>query len=476
MRRLSIVLAIPLIAIVAAIGIPAATTSEAPDKPPMPRRVRRRPDIVLVTIDALRADHLSGYGYRRLTSPNIDEFADGAVRFTNAITQAPYTKAAVASLMTGLYPSAHRTVTATVPFAETMTGHPTTAPATTDVLSPRLRTLATRLRAAGYTTIGLTANPFLIAPFGFGQGFDTFDFFPGGDFAGADRVVERAIDHVRHAGDRPLFLWIHLMEPHATYDPPPLTRGMFPVAGRPHPLPSGMQVPSWLLAGSPRDLRPYESNYDDEIAAVDAGVARLLRGLDDVRGTDEAAIVITADHGEEFLDHGGWEHSATLYDEVVRVPLAIRVPGIAPATVDAQVQLLDLYPTLLELGGLDVPSPTQGRSLLPMLRGERPSRPAYTEVAGVQHALRTDDWKVIVFGDGRVELFNLRSDPHEQQNVAGDQPARTADMRHLADEALEESMVLARDVEHLSAPIDPAVLEQLRAVGYLGGPTASDRR
>ena len=115
----------------------------------------RRPDIVLVTIDALRADHLSSYGYQQFTSPAIDAFARRAARFTNAIAQAPYTKASIASIMTGQYPSAHKTVTASVPFPETMTGHLTTAPITTDVLPPAMTTLAEALGAGGYQILGV---------------------------------------------------------------------------------------------------------------------------------------------------------------------------------------------------------------------------------------------------------------------------------------------------------------------------------
>src|SRR5262249_10931893 len=145
-----------------------AAVGREPDMPTVRSR-HRRPDIVLVTIDALRADHLSAYGYHRLTSPPIDDLARRSILFSNAVTQAPYTKAAIGSLMSGLYPGAHRTTTATVPFGDAMTGHPSTTPPTTDILASSLTTMAEALRDAGYHTLGFVGNPFLIAPFGFGQ-------------------------------------------------------------------------------------------------------------------------------------------------------------------------------------------------------------------------------------------------------------------------------------------------------------------
>ena len=250
----------------------------------MPRAPRERPDIVLVTIDALRADHVSAYGYDRLTTPAIDNFARHAVRFTDATAQAPYTKASIASLMTGLYPSTHQAVTASVPFPETMTGHVTTTPIQTDVLPSSATTLAEALHAAGYRTLGFTANPFLIADFGFAQGFDVFRFYPGGDFASGDHLVADAVD-CASASDRgrPLFAWVHLMEPHSPYTPPPLTDGMFKVSGRAEPIADDVAIPFWLLPGSPRDRRRYLAAYDDKIAAADAAFDTLIREFFSVR-------------------------------------------------------------------------------------------------------------------------------------------------------------------------------------------------
>jgi arylsulfatase A-like enzyme len=427
----------------------------------------RRPDIVLVTIDALRADHLSSYGYQQFTSPAIDAFARRAARFTNAIAQAPYTKASIASIMTGQYPSAHKTVTASVPFPETMTGHLTTAPIVTDVLPSSMTTLAEALRATGYQTLGFTANPFLIEAFGFARGFDRFRFYPGTDFARGERLVADAVDAARDAdGRRPLFTRVHFMEPHSPYTPPPLTAGMFRVGGSPQPIPSQVSIPGWLLPGSPRDLRPYVAAYDDDISAVDAAVDTLLRELRTMRGWRDTIVVLTADHGEQFLDHGGWEHGSNLHDELIRVPLVIQAPSSPAGVIDAQVQLIDLFPTLLELAGAPLPA-TSGRALEVLWDPKSPSHPAMSEIVGVQSTLREEGFKLIAFPSGQAQLFNLARDPHEKVDVAAANPARVHAMQTALDRMRADALEAGRGVHTERVPIDPDVARRLRALGYV---------
>jgi arylsulfatase A-like enzyme len=438
------------------------------DEVPVPQPVRGRPDIVLVTIDALREDHVSAYGYHRFTTPAIERFSETAVTFASAISQAPYTKASVASIMSGLYPSTHKAVTVTVPFDEAMTGHPSTLPATTDVLSPSVVTLAERLKASGYTTLGFTANPFLIEPFGFARGFDVFQFFPGGDFANASEVVAWTLDHVRHSAAKPIFLWVHLMEPHSPYAPPPWTIHTFPPEGTPRRVPRTSPPPPWLLKGSPVDLRLYEDAYDEEVLAADTGVDTLLRGLQDLRDMNNAVVVLTADHGEEFLEHGGWEHSDSLYDELIRVPLIVRAPDTKPAIVKSQVQLVDLYPTLLEYAKIAVPPDVPGRSLVARTDTIFDAEPAFSEIAGSQYAVRTEDWKLIVSVAGPPQLFNLRADPQERRNLADQNPSQVEHLSRLLSHFLTASIQRGAGINPESAPVSPVILERLRALGYVG--------
>ncbi len=426
-----------------------------------------RPNIVLVTIDALRADHVSAYGYSRMTTPAIDAFARTAVRFDQAIAQAPYTKASIASLMTGVYPSTHKTVTATVPFGDAMTGRPRTRPLTTDVLPASATTLAEALQGAGYRTFGFTTNPFLLEAFGFAQGFEQFRFFPGGDFASADQVVDAATEAIRAADRlRPVFLWVHLMEPHSPYVPPAWTAGTFKPSGPAEPIARDVPIPDWLLPGTPRDRRAYVSAYDNEIAAADVAVDTLIREFSTLRSSRPSVVVLTSDHGEQFLEHHGWEHSTNLHDELIHVPLIIKAPGVAPGAVSAQVQLVAVYPTLLEYAGAD-PTPVAGRSLAGVLRRVDGSAPAISEIAGSQYALRDEGWKLIMSPAGTPQLFDLTDDPGELIDVAVAQPDRVRRMRTVLQHEIARALERGRVIRSETAPVDPAVAERLRALGYI---------
>jgi arylsulfatase A-like enzyme len=330
-----------------------------------------------------------------------------------------------------------------------------------------MTTLAEALRAGGYQTHGFTANPFLIEAFGFAKGFDRFRFYPGTDFAGGERLVADAVDAARDSdGRRPLFTWVHFMEPHSPYTPPPLTAGMFRVGGPPQPIPPEMSIPGWLLPGSPRDLRPYLAAYDDDISAADAAFDTLLRELRSMRGWRATIVVLTADHGEQFLDHGGWEHGTNLHDELIRVPLVIQAPSWPAGVIDAQVQLIDLFPTLLEMAGAPLPA-TSGRALDVLWDRRRLSHAAMSEIAGAQVALRQDGFKLIAFATGQVQLFDLARDPHETADVAAGNPARVDAMRTALDRMRADALEAGRSVHTEMAPIDPDVARRLRALGYI---------
>lgn len=184
--------------------------------------------------------------------------------------------------------------------------------------------------------------------------------------------------------------------------------------------------------------------------------------------TDNAVVVLTADHGEQFLDHGGWEHSTTLYEELIRVPLIIQAPGVPPGAVNAQVQLIDLFPTLLEYAAVPIPAGTAGHSLRAPLHGEDESRPAFTEIAGSQYAVRVDGWKLIVSADGSRQLFALREDPHERNDVAARQSTRADHLERLLYRNLAATLERGRGVSATAVPVAPNVLRRLAAVGYFG--------
>jgi arylsulfatase A-like enzyme len=241
---------------------------------------------------------------------------------------------------------------------------------------------------------------------------------------------------------------------------------MFRVEGSPRPIPSEVSIPGWLLPGSPRDLRLYLAAYDDEIAAADAAFDTLLREVRSMRGWRDTIVVLTADHGEQFLDHGGWEHGSNLHDELIRVPLVIQAPSSPVGVIDAQVQLIDLFPTLLEMAGAPLPA-TSGRALDVLWDRRSPSHPAMSEIVGAQSALRDERFKLVTLATGQMQLFDLARDPHETVDVAAANPARVNAMRTSLDRMREQALEAGRGIHTEMVPIDPDVARRLRALGYI---------
>lgn len=340
--------------------------------------VQVRPSIVVVSIDALRADHLGAYGYPRRTSPTIDTLATRGVRFEAAYTPCPSTRCALPALHTGRY-------------ASTLSA----------LDGGAIPTLARVLRDAGWATAAITCcDRFAVARREV-VGFQTIDASADSirrtraGQSNADVVVDRTLEWLRARDPaKPYFAWLHLYEPHFPYAPP--GGSMFGTG----------------------DI----DRYDGEIAYADAQLGRLVAELDP--GT---IIVVTSDHGEEFSEHGLRFHARSLYDAVVRVPLVMRVPGVAARTVSTPVSLVDVMPTLLDLAGVEGPAGMNGRTLAPALRGQpAPARPILLELAH-DHQITRDmagvvspPWKVIWDRqagawslyrlDDRADATNLRDD------------------------------------------------------------------
>jgi arylsulfatase A-like enzyme len=438
---------------------------------PAPWEGKGRPDIILVTIDALRADHLGAYGYSRPTSPALDALAAEGVLVRHHIAQAPYTKASMGSLFSGLFPTAHKAFTTSRHPSETMTGHVRGAVPVTDLLEPGITTLAERLAAAGYHTVGLMTNPVLLADFGFAQGFARYEFLTRSsqDFAAAADVVRQALGAIdaRPQG-RPMFLWVHLMEPHSPYSPPEHLVPLFPVLDPPRPMDQTV-IPAWVRLGESTDLNLYLARYDADIRSADDALGEFFQGLK-ARGLwDPSVVVVTADHGEEFLDHGGMEHNLTLYDEMLRVPLIVKAPGLRPGVVDEQTQSVDLAPTLAFLAGAPTaPDETQGANIWPVLQRRGGGEPyAYAEIVGRRFALRSRHWKLISSLQGGRQLFDLRRDPEERENLAKETPAVVAQFENTLARIVAASIKAGEHIQGQYAPIPAAVLERLRSLGYV---------
>jgi len=403
---------------------------------------RRDPrlNVLLITIDTLRADHVGSYGYAAAQTPALDRLAARGLRFAHATTVAPLTLPAHSSLMTGTFPAFHG--------VRDNGGF---------YLGDDQLTLATVLRARGYQTGGFVSAFVLDHRWGIARGFDRYydDF----DLARyrvdigldavqrpASEVVSKAIEWLDRDAARPFLAWVHLYEPHAPYDPPEAIRARFP--------------PTMIGA------------YDGEIATADMQVGRLIDHLAGAGRLDRTLVVLLGDHGESLGEHGEEQHGFFIYDADVRIPLIIAGAGVPSRVVDDQVRIVDVMPTILQLLGIDVPPGVQGRSLLPLLRGEHMDLVAASETWYPRHhygwseltSIRDGRYQLIAAP--RRELYDLQLDPAELHDVAADNPLRA--------DALERALrtfvaqTSASRAPAAPRPVDPDVEERLRSLGYVG--------
>jgi len=395
-------------------------------------------NLLLVTVDTLRADHLSSYGYPRPTSPAIDRLAESGVRFPNAFVPRGGTWPSLTSIFTSAYPATHG------------------VRSNGDMLPASVRTLTQRLRQHGFRTAAILTNMLR----GRHPGFDETIRFGDPDQGIRDEAAtHRAIRWLEEHGEEKFFLWLHLMGPHDPYEPAPRFRKEYdsgyrgPLDGS-HAKLHAIHTKRHTL--SPRELDHVVSLYDAEIAEVDARIARILGTLEDRGRVGDTLVAFTSDHGEELYGHGSYcFHSWSIYDSVLNVPLILSAPGRLPAgaTVDRVVESIDLAPTILEALGISIPEKYQGRSLLPLISGdddaERDAGAAFAELGPSIHSIRTDRWHYIynprelsspgsrqddsgrrgVFEIARDELYDVREDPKELHNIADRHPDVVAELR-----------------------------------------------
>jgi len=447
-----------------------------------------RPNVLLVVIDTLRADHLGAYGYDRPTSPNLDRLAKRGTLFQRAHATSSWTAPSVVSILTGLYPAVHGVEQAN------------------SVLGESVPTMAEAFARAGYATAAMAANPAFVSPrVGIGRGFARFDVLQGDpvaidapvkmipldpDFrtwvevADAARVTDAALAWIGEPGrsERPFFLFLHYLDPHADYFPPAEMARRFgvdsadPLAGVAQRLllRDGLRRAAGgsFEAPSAAQLATLLALYDAEIAFTDIHVGRLLSGVE--RLSRDTIVAVTADHGEEFGDHGGLMHGITLYQEQLHVPLILAGAGLQPGReVALPVSLASLWATLAELAGLPPPGAGTGRSLAPLARGEPATVPVpfadlnNTERAELHRlAVVGDRWKLIERRNGARALFDLATDPGEKRDLAG---LESAPLASLAEElAARESRVSAERARAAPATIElsPEDRARMRALGY----------
>ena len=403
------------------------------------RRQSAPVNVLLVSIDTLRADRLGSYGYARAATPVLDRLAAEGVRFAEATTTAPLTLPAHTSLLTGTFPMAHG--------VRDNGGF---------YVSDEQVTLAEALRARGYRTGGFVGAFVLDRRWGIAQGFDTwFDDFDlsSTDLPGMDAIQRRGSDVVDRAlswlaeRQEPFFAFVHLYDPHTPYEAPEPYRSRFP-----------------------RDL---PGGYDAEVAYTDAQVGRLLDALAQDNRLDRTVVVVVADHGEALGDHGEATHGFFIYQPSLHVPLIVRAPGVDPGVVAQPVRLVDVMPTVLELVGIAPPSEVQGTSLVPAMSGEVLDLLTYSETWYPRHhynwselrAVRSGRYKFVLAP--RPELYDLQSDPAEKNNLI---QVRAATAGTLA-RSLSELVAGTTRAAAAATPqrVNPEAEERLRALGYVGG-------
>jgi arylsulfatase A-like enzyme len=445
----------------------------------VPAMLQDKPNTVLIMIDALRADRLNCYGYGPRTSPRMDALAAEAIRFETCLTQASWTKPSTATLLTAMYPSSHQAVYKP------------------DMLPDPVVSIAEMLGGEGYFCLGFANNANITPMFNFGQGFDHYgylrpDYFffspeSGFQLTGYNQlrlIRERFISqkkHVQHyyqdarvvnrnviswledLRQGRFFVFIHYMEPHDPYFVHPYNGEGYARVSDPNPDPS--------MAGRLSEI------YDGEIRFVDEAVGQLCDWLKEAGLYDETLIVLTADHGQEFQEHGGWWHGTTLYEEQIHVPLLIKLPGGEQAgSVDTRlVRVLDIAPTILTLAGIPPHTSMQGKSFLGTMGQDwAGAEDVFSEEdheGNVVFSLRTPTWKLMQANPNNprglppVSLFHLAEDPGETGNLATERE----DLVELMAARLEERKSLARGeaVPRQERDIDEATLERLRSLGYV---------
>jgi arylsulfatase A-like enzyme len=409
-----------------------------------------RPNVLLITLDTTRADHLGCYGYGPPTTPNIDRIAAESWVFDHVYATNPITLPSHTSIMTGTYPMAHGTRDNS-PF----------------VVPDRVTTLAEVLEQAGYETAAIVASFVLDSRFNLDQGFDSYEDNVGAQWSidevrvraanefgfserKANLVTAAALDWLERPHRRPFFLWLHYFDPHEPINPP-----------------------------EPHQSRFTEA-YDAEVAFADEQLGRFLDALRRHGELDSTIVIITADHGEGLTDHDEPTHSLLIFDSTMHVPLIIRPPGGRPSSRIAPIaSIVDIAPTLLDMLGIEIPAEVQGRSLVPVMGGgaDWPDRFVYMEslVARLQcgwgelRGLRSGTEKLI--HGPKPRYYRVDTDPQEIYDLASQQPQRMAELTSELDRALEHWR--GPETAAVTAPLDDSALAKLQALGYIAGSVAA---
>jgi arylsulfatase A-like enzyme len=447
---------------------------------PVQASAGERPNVLLVSLDSLRADHVHCYGYERETSPTMDRLAAEGIRFANAISTSSWTLPTHLTMFTSRYQTAHGVT------VDTLT------------LNPAIPTLGEIMKAGGYSTAGFISGPYVAGHYGYKRGMDTYvDLSQGYDHRAEARATiaspainDHAMEWLAAHKDEPFFLFLHYFDIHYDFIPPPPYDSMF------DPDYTGSMDGTRFIERKdvhprmdPRDLEHIKALYDGEIRFTDEHVGRILDRLRDYGLLDNTLVILVSDHGDEFFEHGNKGHHRTVYDEVLRIPFLIRLPDGASAgtVVEEQASLVDVMPTILGYVGLAGPAGMEGRNLIDIAGGADADRDAiYAEFYdkrgfNLQVARRTPTTKVIQHfnrithpSSDPVELYDVARDPNENDDLHGSEPERERAELDLLGAWLDERWKVWREFQDLGGSeaggveIDDELAERLRQLGYAG--------
>lgn len=422
-----------------------------------------RPNILLVTLDTVRADRLGSYGYRRETTPHLDGFAEAATRYTRAYAVSSWTLPTHASLFTGKLPTSHGAMydpEGPLHFTQALDGP--FEPIRARSLAQGETTLAMLLKGEGYATAGVVAGPWLLEIFGLTPGFDHWDEEGISDLNGrrAEEVTTAAVRWLDARDDAtPFFLFLNYYDPHFPYDPPPAYRTAFTAAGI-----------------EPRDLRRFERDnllYDSELLYLDAQLGELFGAMRERGIWEDTWILVTSDHGE-LLGPDEWGHGRFLTEEEIHIPLLVRDPGQETGrVVDDLIGQTDLMPMLLDRLRIPIPAGVQGSATLPV------AHPIVAEVYPIVEASDAGDWRALVREERKFLWSSLGN--HRLVELTGER----ADIAAAHPEECERlTDLLTRYLASLPAPgaagperaIDPELMKVMSDLGYLGGAPEEDDR
>jgi len=420
-------------------------------------------NIILITIDTLRADHLSCYGYYRNTSPKMDKIAKGGVLFQNAIASSSFTPPSMATIFTSKNPSSHG-----VKHGVFNKGNVYNQ----EVLLGSFVTLAEVLKGNGYATFGFHTNPHLSSEFGFAQGFDFFKQYNFVDAKELNTEVLKFKEKIESGGK--YFLWVHYFDPHWPYfkrEPWISSYSLYngPVGEK------GSDIKMWpekfaekMHLKEDKNLLSYMvARYDSEINFVDKYVGELINSF---KNDSHTLLIITSDHGEEFFEHGDFTHGFQLYEESIRVPLIINFPSKIPEgmKVQTQVGIIDIMPTILDILDIKTSNEFEGKSIIPLIsQNKKGERILYSELYRFGKKLvcaRFKNCKYIYnIKENKEEFYDLNSDPNEKSNIISKNEIMVVGLR----EGVKALVSSSKGLKTKEKPVGRDVLEDLRSLGYI---------